>query len=348
MSQPAFPGRLNAEDPVLTDRQRRVFASLLAVHSGTARPVGSEALAAEGGIPLSSASIRGALAELETLGLLDRSHASAGRVPSARGYELYVRHFLTPRPLPAAALAEIDQSLRNAARDIEHLLGDASRLIAQLTHQMGLAHAASLDREILQVLDLTPLDYRRVMLALHLGGLALVTLELELESPLDRAAVATVESVLRERLVGRPLAEVRERLSHDPDVVRDSAVRMVARAAAARWAEPVSTPLFAAGASHFAGHPEFASAQQLGPLLHAVESGPPLDRLLVGSVEGHAAVRVGIDEDAALASCSLVSYVLPGAVRCAVGVLGPMRMNYALALAAVDAVGSRVSELLPS
>ena len=101
MSQPAFPGRLNAQDPILSERQRRVFASLLSAHSETARPVGSESLAAGGGISLSPASIRGALAELENLGLLERSHVSSGRVPSPRGYELFVRHFLTPAPLPA-------------------------------------------------------------------------------------------------------------------------------------------------------------------------------------------------------------------------------------------------------
>jgi len=348
MSQPAFPGRLNREDPVLTDRQRRVFASLLAMHAETARPVGSDALAASGGIPVSAASIRSELAELEALGLLDRSHVSAGRVPSPRGYEFFVRQFLTPRALPAPVLAEVDRSLGLAARDVEHLLSEASRLVAQLTRQLGLAHAASLDRERLLGLDLTPLDDRRVLLVLRLEGLALHTLGLELESALDRAAVAGVESVLRERLLGLPLGEVRDRLSHDPDLVRHSAVRMVARAAAARWTEPVSTPLFSAGASHFAGHPEFASARELRPVLHAVESGSPLGRLLVESLEGQAAVRVGLDEDRALAGCSLVSYVLPGAVRGAVGVLGPLRMDYALALAAVDAVGSRVAELMPS
>ena len=348
MSEPSFPGRLNAQDPSLSERQHRVFASLLRVHSDTARPVGSELLAAEGAIPLSPASIRAALAELESLGLLERAHASAGRIPSPAGYELWVRQFLTPLALPAAALAEVDQTLLHASRDVEHLLREASRLVAQLTQQMGLAHASSMDVDLLHALDLTPLDARRVMLVLHLGSAALYTLSLELESPLDRAAVAAVESVLRERLTGLPLVEVRDRLSRDPDLVRDSAVRMVARAAAERWADPVSTPLYSAGASHIAGQPEFALAHQLGPVLQAVESGPPLDRLLVGSVEGHAAVRVGLDENAALASCSLVTYVLPGPVRCAVGVLGPMRMNYALALAAVDAVGSRVSELLPS
>ncbi len=348
MSQPAIPGRLNVEDPALSERQRRVFASLLALHSDSARPVGSEALAAEGGIPLSAAGIRGELAELEALGLVERPHASAGRVPSPRGYEFYVRHFLTPRALPAPVLEEVDRTLRNAARDVERLLAEASRLVAQLTHQLGLAQAASLEGEFLRGLDLTPLDERRALLVLRLGGVALHTLGLELESPLDRAAMAEVEAVLRERLIGLPLSEVRDRLSHDPDLVRHSAVRMVARAAAERWTDPFSTPLFSAGAAYFAGHPEFSSALRLAPVLHAVESGTPIGRLLVESLEGQAAARVGLDEDRALAACSLVSYVLPGSVRGAVGVLGPLRMDYALAFAAVDAVGTRVAEWMPS
>ena len=348
MSQPTIPGRLNHADPSLSERQRRVFASLLEVHSQTARAVGSESLGSRGGIPLSPASIRGALAELEELGLVERAHASAGRVPSSRGYQLFVRALLTPARLPQEQLSEVDRTLTAAARDVEHLLSQASRLLSQLTRQLGLAQAASLDHETLQALDLTPLDPRRLLLVLRLGGFALKTLSLELDSPLERADVATVESVLRERLLGRLLSEVRARLDQDPDLVRHSAVRMVTRAAAARWADPISTPLFSAGASHIAGQPEFANAEQLRQLLHVLESGAPLDRLMVESGEGFAAVRVGIDEDRALAGCSLVSYVLPGDVHGAVGVLGPLRMDYGLAVAVVDAVGSRVAELIRS
>ena len=77
-----------------------------------------------------------------------------------------------------------------------------------------------------------------------------------------------------------------------------------------------------------------------------VEFGEPINRLMVESIEGQVAVRVGLDEDRALAGCSLVTYLLPGALRAAVAVLGPRRMDYARALAVVDAVGSRVADLL--
>jgi heat-inducible transcriptional repressor len=346
MSQPSFPGSTHRDDPDLGERLRQVFGALVALHRRSAQPVGSEALAREGGVPLSAASIRSALAELEARGLLERAHASSGRIPTGKGWAVYVRSLLVPAVLQPALLEEIDRRLRHSSRDVEQLLGEASRVLSTLTHQLGLALATSLDPEPLHHIELAPLDQTRALLILNLGGDAVRTLALQLESPLDPDVLEDVARVLRERLVGRPLSEVRDRLTADPELVRDSAVRIVARAAMQGWARPLATPLLSAGAMHMAGQPEFASSLQLGPILRVVETGTPLDRLMTASVEGQVAVRVGMDEDRALAACSLVSYVLPGSVRAAVGVLGPLRMDYGLVFAVVDAVGARLADLM--
>ncbi len=346
MSYPAFVGNPSGSDPPLNARLREVFSALLEMHRETAHPIGAESLAHHAGLRLSPASVRAALAELEALGLLEQRHASAGRAPTLRGIELYVRTLLAPAVLPHEVVAEVERTLVRSTRDIQHLLNEASRLLSTLTRQLGLALAASLDDEPVHEIELASLDPRRCLLVLDLGGGNVHTLVLELETPLEQGELAEVAHVLRERLGGRPLAELRERLAGDADLARHSAVRVVARAAMASWARPVSTPLFTSGVMHMAEHPEFASAARLGSVLRAVEAGTPLGRLMVTSVEGHVAVRVGVDEDRALAGCSLVSYALPGSVHGAVGVLGPMRMDYALALAAVDVVGSRVADLL--
>lgn len=348
MSRPALPGTIHQADPDLSERHRAVFEALVLLHGRSARPVGSEAVTAGSGLGLSPACVRGALAELEGLGLIEKTRASGGRRPTADGWGYFVRHLLVPAELPAETLAAMDRVLRDSAEDVERLLHEASRLLSSLTRQMGLALAASLDQEVLSRLDLTPLEGRRALLVLRLGEAHVRTLVLELESPLHAEELSEVADTLRERLVGRRLSDVRGRLEDDPELVRSSALRIVASAARRGWAAPVSTPLFAAGALHMAEQPEFASAPRLGSVLHAVECGTPLHRLMVGSHEGTAAVRVGLDEDLALARCSLVTYSLPGTVSGAVAVLGPLRMDYARALAVVDAVGSRVADLLQS
>src|SRR5438093_485924 len=262
MSEPAFPGRLSREDPDLSERQRQVFAALLTLHGRSARPIGSETLAQLAGIPLSPASIRNALAELESLGLLERHHSSAGRVPSVRGYELYVRAILTPEALPPEVMEEVGGRLLRSTRDVEHLLSEASRLLSALTHQFGLAVATSLDQEVLSRLDLAPLGERKALMVFDLGGGAVHTLVLELESPLERQELEEVAGVLRERLLGRPMAEVRARLGSDPELVRKSAVRLVVLAASESWSRSVSTPRFSAGAMHMAEQPVKARGQE--------------------------------------------------------------------------------------
>jgi heat-inducible transcriptional repressor len=123
-------------------------------------------------------------------------------------------------------------------------------------------------------------------------------------------------------------------------------VRVVVRAAAASWTRPVETTLRSSGARHIAGQPEFANPHDLAPVLEAVETGEPLNRLMVSGIQGQVGVRIGLEADAGLSTCSLVSFALPGALSGAVGVLGPLRMDYAFTLAVVDTVGSRIADLL--
>ena len=346
MSQPAFPGGVARGDPDLTERQRQVFLGLLGIYSQSARPVSSESLGRLAGIRWSSASIRSTLAELEAMGLATREHASSGRWPSPSGYAFFVRTELTPAEVPGDLLSEVDERLRRSTHDVEELLGEASRLLSSLTRQLGLAVAASLDREKVANLELATLDAGRALLVLSLGGGVVRTVVLELESPLGRAELAEAAAVLRERLIGMEVSRVREALGSDPALARDTAVRIVAQAARSGWSRQPPPVLFSAGAGNIAAQPEFADSRRLEPLLRVVETGPPLSRLMVESVEGQPAVRVSVDEDQALSGCSLVSYPLPGALRLAVGVLGPMRMDYARVVALVEAVGSRVAEYL--
>src|SRR5439155_13065274 len=101
MSSPAIPGRLSASDPDLTEGQHRVFSRLVALHRREARRVSSERLGRAPGLRQSGESLRGTLAELEELGLLVRPRAGAGRVPSAAGWEYFVRVVVEPAALPA-------------------------------------------------------------------------------------------------------------------------------------------------------------------------------------------------------------------------------------------------------
>ncbi len=346
MSEALIPGRHSSLDPDLTDRQRRALLAFVEIHEATARPVGSESVALHPAVTMSSASVRQDLVELERLGLLERPRHTGSRLPTPHGFELYVRTLMNPQPLDPALAAIIDEQIGRSRRTVEEMLEEASRLLASLTRQLGLALASSLEHARLANLDLGPLSERRALLVLTLEGGAVRSLVLELESPLPGDALHEVAEVLRERLVGYTLADVRLALEADPTLSGISAVRIVTSAAARGWSAPISTPLFSAGAGNMAGQPEFSDSQHLAPVLHAVETGVPIGGLMVAGAEGYAEVHVGLDGDGALANLSLIAYTLPGPVRAAVGVLGPLRMNYSLAYAVVDRMGSRLTQVL--
>jgi heat-inducible transcriptional repressor len=345
MSEIAFPGGVRSEDPDLSGRQHHIFLALLELHRSTSHPVGSDALSRLPGIRWSPAGIRSTLAELEALGMLHRGHASAGRVPTPAGYAFHVRREVEPSPLPADLLREVDERLRRASRDVEALLAEASRMLSQLTGQLGLAVAAAFEQECLTQVELQALGPTRALMVLGLGGGAVHTLVLPLEHALSEEELDEAVEALRARLVGLSLGEVRLRLSTDPELVEDAAVRIVCRAAVAGWGR-TGAAWFSAGAGSFATQPEFADRERLGSLLRVLESGPPLDRLMVEAAEGQAAVRVALDQDRALAGLSLVSFAVPGRQGAGLGVLGPLRMDYARCLAVVDAVGARVADFI--
>jgi hypothetical protein len=185
----------------LSERQRHIFLALLELHRRTSQPVGSDALSRMPGVRWSPAGIRSTLAELESLGMLHRGHASAGRLPTPVGYAFHVRREVEPARLPGEVLREVDERLRRASRDVEALLAEASRLLSELTFQMGLAVAAAFEQERLVHLELQPLGPRRALMALGLGGGLVHTVVLPLESELAEDDLEAAADALRSRLL---------------------------------------------------------------------------------------------------------------------------------------------------
>src|SRR5438093_12241089 len=122
--------------PVLDERSRDVLRSLIQLHIATGAPVGSESLSRTLDRPLSPATIRNIMAELERLGYLDHPHTSAGRMPTDEGYRFYVDSLISHRPLPAPEAAAIESELRPADSPA-HVMQSASTLLSRLSRNVG-------------------------------------------------------------------------------------------------------------------------------------------------------------------------------------------------------------------
>ena len=331
----------------LTPRQRLVLELLVRQFLSTGRPVASGALAVEGGFAWAPATVRQAMGELEDIGLLEQPHAAAGRVPTDRGYRLFVDGLAGPLPLRDDEREAIETSLADSVRDIEELLTQASRLLAELSTQVGFAVAPHAGDAELSGLELVHLGDRRVLLVLSVRGGLLRTMQLELTSALARPELERVARLLAERLLGLTLAEVRRRLAGDEALVRDGAVAIVADAVAAALATTRPPGVFVDGAARVARHPEFRDTLQLRPLLALFDRGEPWQELVAGDDSAGLSVTIGREHGRAdWAHLSLVRFRMPGPGDASIGLLGPRRMDYGRAMGLVDFVGRRLSSLI--
>jgi heat-inducible transcriptional repressor len=334
----------------LTERERRILSALVDIHVRDAQPVSSAAVQRELDLDLSSASIRNVLHHLVDLGLLHQPHTSAGRVPTPEGYRLYVDLFLRPAALPDSWLHHIEAELQ-AVRDTHGILERVSRLLAGLSTNIGVGLALSAaPMPHVQRIELALIEGARIMAAVTLDNGVVRTEVLQLEHEVAphtlEAASRLLNSIVGDRTPAAARAHLdqalRDRVDHGSDLARDVA-RQKERVFA-DWPQPA---LHVQGASEIMAQPEFTDPRTLRMLVQLIDHPENLESVLVEQGrEGEPSITIGGESKREeLAPFSLVIAGCTVAGRPGfVGILGPLRMRYGLAVALVNQVARAVSE----
>lgn len=344
--------------PALGERQEQVLRAIVARYVGDAAPVGSRSVSHVLAVPLSAASIRNTMAELAELGLIEKPHASAGRVPTALGLRTFVDG-LAPRGLDEFERRDLAAGMGEP--DPASLVRVASRLLSERTRQLGFVVVPRIEELRLRHLTLVRLSTARVLAVLvaETGETLRRVVEDEesgAQPELDRLAAA-----LNERVAGRTLAELREALAREVAALRSRAESVVERAVRLAWRALQADPETPAAAGHgdlviatwlaLLDQPEFRDAARVKELLAAIETRQALlqvvERVLDGGAGG---VTVALGEELgepelrqlALVAAPYGSGVAPGVI----GVIGPWRMDYARVMALVGYLSELVTRKL--
>jgi heat-inducible transcriptional repressor len=342
----------------LSDRQRTVLRAVVEDYVLTAVPVGSKTLVARYALPVSSATVRSAMAELEALGLLTHPHTSAGRVPSDLGYRLYVESLMREAELDTADRLMIrhqfsqvqltsDEWLRLAASVLAAMTRSASVVTPARARRARFGHAqlvALADGARLLVLVLSDgnVEQRRLDRAALERALAGASAE---QSDLDAAA-----SVLNAELAGLSAPQMRRRIAKLPPLAA------VAAEAAAQLLEGsdsvVVEDIFTDGIVNVLEQPEFAEGSKLRPVLEVLQRSDFLEQLVpVLTRRGGVHVIIGHENtNDAMHEVSLIfaPYGAPERALGLLGVLGPTRMRYPRAIPTVRYLAGLMNELITS
>src|SRR3954471_23635631 len=207
---------------LISERQRQILRHVVEEYVATGQPVGSRTLVERGGLAVSSSTVRSDLAELERLGLLTHPHTSAGRVPTERGYRVFVDELLTradPRP------PDFPLTLQVARTELEDALQSTSEMLSQVTRLLSVVSAPRLESATIRHVEVLLLQPEVVMVVVILSTGAVTKLRYGFPEPVDPGLVAWAADYIGDQLVGTRLgARTLRRTFDDPTLgVRERA-----------------------------------------------------------------------------------------------------------------------------
>ena len=208
-----------ADDKPLDPRARHLLRTLIGRYIRDGEPVGSQTLSRHAGLDVSPATIRNILADLEDAGLLSSPHTSAGRIPTAQGYRVFVDSLLQLRPLPEGELARLRQELP-AGSGTQSLLGNASELLSAMSHFVGVVSVPRREQFAFRHIDFVPLDAQRVLAILVFADNDVQNRIIQTRRAYDAGELERVSNYLNHNFAGRPLSQIRAALVRELKAAR--------------------------------------------------------------------------------------------------------------------------------
>ena len=342
-------------DPKVADeRKRRVLRWVVHNYIRTSQPIASSVIAQEAGMDLSSASIRSILKELEDEGYLYQPHTSSGRVPTDRGYRIYVDFLQDAQRLASEEKARIESLTQGRIDELDHILAQTSRLLSHVSHQAGLVLSPRLERQQVRRLELIPLGGMRVLAVVVTHSGQVRHWPIELPSFPAPSRVQMLSRFLNERLRDRSVQELRQELSGRVEQAMQELREMQGLADQlldVLGSSMEQEPVFLDGtASLMEGAEDPGGLEQIQSLMRVMEEREILAKLLAEDLRSRLQlddpkqrrkVRVRIGQENTVPefrNLSLVTtaYELGDKTVGVLGILGPKRMEYSKMFSLVD------------
>ncbi|MEU0223626.1 heat-inducible transcriptional repressor HrcA [Streptomyces sp. NPDC006284] len=335
---------------MLSERRLKVLRAIVQDYVGTEEPVGSKALTERHNLGVSPATVRNDMAALEDEGFIAQPHTSAGRIPTDKGYRLFVDKLAGVKPMTAPERRAIQNFLEGAV-DLDDVVARTVRLLAQLTRQVAVVQYPSLTRSTVRHVELLALAPARLMLVLITDTGRVEQRMVDCPAPFGESSLADLRARLNSRVAGRRFTDVPSLVEDLPEAFEAEdrgTVSTVLSTLLETLVEENEERLMIGGTANLTrfGH-DFPLV--IRPVLEALEEQVVLLKLLGEAKDPGVTVRIGHENaHEGLNSTSVVSvgYGSGGEAVAKLGVVGPTRMDYPGTMGAVRAVARYVGQIL--
>ena len=331
----------------LTDRKKQILKVVVEDYVRTAEPVGSKAIAAERG-GVSSATIRNELSDLTELGYLEQPHTSAGRVPSPKGYRLYVNELMERQRLSIAETERINQSLQMRMEELDRVISQAGRAVSSLMNYPAYVAATGKKQMTARRFELLPVDEHSCIVVMMMGDNRVKSQLLRMQLKVDTEQMPTLVNLLNSNFTGISADEMNRRLMDVSEQVTPQMFLLLSQTiayAADVLQEAGQKEVFTVGTSQLLKLPEFRDADKAHQLMSFLSDSK--ENLPVPD-EGPMKILIGPENvSEALQDTSVVvaSYDIGNDMRGLIGVVGPTRMDYGTVAARLSGFAEGLTRL---
>ncbi|RWA37346.1 heat-inducible transcriptional repressor HrcA [Xylella fastidiosa] len=319
--------------PTLDSRSRQLLRTLISCYIQNSEPVGSKTLAQQAGLDISPATIRNILADLEELGLLNSPHTSAGRVPTAHGYRMFVDSLVQMQPPSEDDIRRLRVEM--AGGGTQALLGNASEILSAMTHFVGVVSAPRREQFVFRHIDFVPLDARQIMAILIFADNEVQNRVIEPRRVYEPGELERVSNYLNAHFIGRTLADIRTTVLCELRKAKDEMEQLLAHSldlASQMLVPNDSEDIVVTGQTRLMALQDLSDMDRLRELFEIFASKREILQLLERTINAPG-VRIFIGEETGMVSMEDISlvtapYAAHGQVLGVLGVIGPKRMAY--------------------
>ncbi len=335
----------------MDSRKQKILEAVVLDYIETAEPVGSRTISKKYNLGVSSATIRNEMADLEEMGLIEQPHTSAGRVPSDAGYRYYVDYLMAQSDIQEEARQMIGQAIQNKRQQVGDVLRDSMKLLAEVTNCTTVMMLDEKQGATLQLLQLLLVEPGKALMVIITEGDKIENRFLEIPDTMTKEDLDLVSMMINQNLRGLKvddwqrniLENIFQNLTRQRQVV-DCALEMLS---SILDIQNKDRKIYLDGGLNMLSQPEFKDVNKVKHLLQSLEQQDVLAQLMEADSETDITVKIGaetgLDE---VKDCSVIvaNYKVKGETVGKVGLIGPTRMDYATAVAMLNAMAQTLEE----
>lgn len=331
---------------MLDDRKKRILQAIVDEYVNTAEPVSSGVISKKQGLDFSSATIRNEMSELEKGGYLEKTHTSSGRIPSVKGYRMYVDELLKEDNISIEEIKYIKEKLQTKVNQIEELTKIATNTLSEITHYTTVAIGPKVTKQIIQEIKFVLLGNRMLMAVILTNTGMIKETIINFEEDIYEDQVETINLLFNSKLQGKPLEKINEPLEEYIFTEMKSSANMI-KTIIDQLNKVIyqESKLYLEGTNKSFDLPELKKAETAKNFINILENKSEVVDLLDNEISKDINVYIGDElDDENLKDFSIVTLKSGEKNLGTIGIIGPKRMNYSKVISVMKYIQRLIDE----